>query len=365
MPNTKRPAAIRADNASAPRRHRRDTGAADHSVTVPARGASAEGMSMEPIPYLSGEGSPEPRDTLICLHCSASSGRQWKALADSLADDLTVLTPDLLGYDGRTPWPVGAPLSLDDEVEHLAPLITAQAGGIHLLGHSYGGAVALQIAMRWPDRIKSLTLVRAGALSPAARQPGDDAARLRRDPARPLGAADGRAGPCRRRGALRRLLVRRRCLGADQPGPPAGARAAHAEGRRRVHRRPRGRCAGRRLRAPADAGPAARRRSVAGAGADDPGATRAPAAERRTGHAGRARPHGAGAGAGADRARAAGDRAGGRPRCRRRSASAPASRSARRCPTCAPRPRTRRRGAAGRPSGRRVRRAGWRRGRAC
>ena len=112
---------------------------------------------MEPIPYLSGEGSPEPRDTLICLHCSASSGRQWKALADSLASDVTVLTPDLLGY-GRTPWPAGAPLSLDDEVDHLAPLITAQAGRIHLLGHSYGGAVALQIALRWPDRIKSLTL---------------------------------------------------------------------------------------------------------------------------------------------------------------------------------------------------------------
>ena len=53
---------------------------------------------MQPIPYLSGEGSPEPRDVLICLHCSASSGRQWSALAESLADDLTVLTPDLLGY---------------------------------------------------------------------------------------------------------------------------------------------------------------------------------------------------------------------------------------------------------------------------
>jgi pimeloyl-ACP methyl ester carboxylesterase len=115
-------------------------------------------MSMQPIPYLSGEGSPEPRDVLICLHCSASSGRQWSALAESLADDLTVLTPDLLGYAEPTGWPAGAPLSLDDEVEHLAPLISAQAGRIHLLGHSYGAAVALQIALRWPDRIRSLTL---------------------------------------------------------------------------------------------------------------------------------------------------------------------------------------------------------------
>ena len=113
---------------------------------------------MEPIPYRSGEGSPEPRDVLICLHCSASSGRQWAALAGALADELTVLTPDLLGYTEQTAWPAGAPLSLDDEVGHLAPLITAQAGRIHLLGHSYGGAVALQVALRWPDRIRSLTL---------------------------------------------------------------------------------------------------------------------------------------------------------------------------------------------------------------
>ena len=149
---------------------------------------------MEPIPYLSGEGSPEPRDTLICLHCSASSGRQWKALADSLADELTVLTPDLLGYADRTPWPVGAPLSLDDEVEHLAPLITAQAGRIHLLGHSYGGAVALQIALRWPDRIKSLTLyepVRFRLLldSPAMTPLAYDVIRLARSVQRMAGPA--------------------------------------------------------------------------------------------------------------------------------------------------------------------------------
>ena len=29
---------------------------------------------------------------------------------------------------------------------------------MHLFGHSYGGAVALQLALRWPDRVRSLTL---------------------------------------------------------------------------------------------------------------------------------------------------------------------------------------------------------------
>jgi len=122
---------------------------------------------MEPIPYLSGEGMPEPRETLICLHCSASSGRQWAPLAASLGDRLTVLAPDLIGYGGPTPWPAGAAVSLDDEAAALAALIESHPGGVHLLGHSYGGAVALQVAMRWPDRIKSLTLyepVRFGLL---------------------------------------------------------------------------------------------------------------------------------------------------------------------------------------------------------
>jgi pimeloyl-ACP methyl ester carboxylesterase len=113
---------------------------------------------MEPIPYLSGEGTAQARETLICLHCSASSGRQWAALAASLDEQLNVLVPDLIGYAGQAPWPAQAKVSLDDEADALAALIESHPGGVHLLGHSYGGAVALQVAMRWPGRIKSLTL---------------------------------------------------------------------------------------------------------------------------------------------------------------------------------------------------------------
>ena len=178
-----------------------------------------------------------------------------------------MLTPDLLGYAEHTPWPAGAPLSLDDEVEHLAPLITAQAGRIHLLGHSYGGAVALQIALRWPDRIKSLTLyepVRFRLLldSPAMTPLAYEVIRLARSVQRMAGPAPADAAA--------RFVDYWSGDGAWAKTSPArqqAARAAHAEGRRRVHRGPRGRRAGRRLRAPADAGPAARRRPLAGAGA--------------------------------------------------------------------------------------------------
>ncbi|HEU0204959.1 MAG TPA: alpha/beta hydrolase [Burkholderiaceae bacterium] len=97
----------------------------------------------------------QPRETLLCLHCSGSSGRQWTPMIAALSARFDVKAPDLLGYAGQVCWAVGAPASLDDEAVALEPLLE---GGVHLFGHSYGGAVALQMALRWPERVKSLTL---------------------------------------------------------------------------------------------------------------------------------------------------------------------------------------------------------------
>src|SRR4051812_4495011 len=88
-------------------------------------------------------------DAVVCLHCSAGSGRQWAGVARSLGDRFTVIAPDLLGADDAAPWPLDRAVSLDDEVAHLAPWLEAHPEGVHLVGHSYGGAVALQVAIRW------------------------------------------------------------------------------------------------------------------------------------------------------------------------------------------------------------------------
>jgi pimeloyl-ACP methyl ester carboxylesterase len=98
----------------------------------------------------------DPREPMICLHCSGSSGRQWDPYLSALREHHRVLAPDLLGATSPGLWPVGAPVSLDDEARALAPLLAAAPA--HLVGHSYGGAVALQMALRWPERVRSLTL---------------------------------------------------------------------------------------------------------------------------------------------------------------------------------------------------------------
>lgn len=95
---------------------------------------------------------------VMCLHSSGSSGRQWLALAESLGTGYEIDMPDLQGYGGNPVWPKGVSLSLAEEAERLMPLLLASENPVHLVGHSYGGAVALRLALSVPHRVRSLSL---------------------------------------------------------------------------------------------------------------------------------------------------------------------------------------------------------------
>jgi len=95
---------------------------------------------------------------VVCLHASASSSAQWRPLMDRLAGRFRVLAVDLYG-SGKSPrWPDDRPLSLADEAALLAPVLSAAGDRFHVIGHSYGGAVALEVALAEPGRIESLVL---------------------------------------------------------------------------------------------------------------------------------------------------------------------------------------------------------------
>ncbi|HSE05443.1 MAG TPA: alpha/beta hydrolase, partial [Methylomirabilota bacterium] len=95
---------------------------------------------------------------VVCVHASASSSAQWRPLMDRLAGRFRTLAPDLYG-SGKSPrWPAIRPLSLADEVALLDPVLAAAGERFHLVGHSYGGAVALQAALAAPGRVESLVL---------------------------------------------------------------------------------------------------------------------------------------------------------------------------------------------------------------
>jgi pimeloyl-ACP methyl ester carboxylesterase len=100
------------------------------------------------------------KSCVIALHCSLGSGRQWAALAEELGSDYQMIAPDISGY-GDNPGPLILPTSLAEEVELLGDRLREANGPIHLVGHSYGGAVAFKIATDSPfvSRVRSLTLI--------------------------------------------------------------------------------------------------------------------------------------------------------------------------------------------------------------
>lgn len=93
---------------------------------------------------------------VVCVHSSASSSGQWRALMDKMSDRWRVLAVDLYGYGNSPPWPDDRAMYLDDEIALLEPVFEAAGDGFHLVGHSFGGAIALKAALQNPGRLSSL-----------------------------------------------------------------------------------------------------------------------------------------------------------------------------------------------------------------
>lgn len=96
-------------------------------------------------------------DSVVCIHSSASTSGQWRNLMAALADRYRAIAVDLYGYGKSPAWSADRRLRLADEIDLIEPVLP-RTGRYHLAGHSYGGAIALRMALDQPDRIASLAL---------------------------------------------------------------------------------------------------------------------------------------------------------------------------------------------------------------
>ena len=101
--------------------------------------------------------------TIIALHCSGANGSQWRALEDMLDAGSRLIAPDHYGCESVGPWPGERAFSIDDEAARTLAIVDATERKVHLVGHSYGGGVALHIALLRPHRIASLSLYEPSA----------------------------------------------------------------------------------------------------------------------------------------------------------------------------------------------------------
>lgn len=122
---------------------------------------------------------------VLALHCMLAAGAAWRGVQATLPG-AAFACPDLPGHGGAPDWDGGAYM---DQALELA-LEAAPEGSFDLLGHSYGGCLALRLLVEHPERVRSLTLVEPVmfAAAPRAMQARQDA--LMGEYARALDAGD-------------------------------------------------------------------------------------------------------------------------------------------------------------------------------
>ncbi len=142
---------------------------------------------MSLAPYFREAGSGEG---VVCLHSNASASAQWRPLMERLSSRFRVFAPDTLGAGKSPAWPTGQTVGLSDEVALLRPVLELAGSPLSLVGHSYGGAIALISALSNPQMVRALVLYEPTLFSLLDEEaPGQDAANGIREAAADAAAA--------------------------------------------------------------------------------------------------------------------------------------------------------------------------------
>ena len=110
-----------------------------------------------------------PRSRLVLVHGSVvNATTTWRA-QQPLADEFELVVPNRRGFP---PGPEVTAVDFEDEADWLLERIGA---GAHLVGHSYGGVIALLAAGRRPSAVRSLTVIEPPAFGVARGNAAADA----------------------------------------------------------------------------------------------------------------------------------------------------------------------------------------------
>jgi pimeloyl-ACP methyl ester carboxylesterase len=100
---------------------------------------------------------------VLLVHGITSSADAWRNVTPALAEDYTVVAPDLLGHGGSAK-PRGD-YSLGAYASGLRDLMAALGHErATVVGHSMGGGIAMQLAYQFPERVERMALVSSGGL---------------------------------------------------------------------------------------------------------------------------------------------------------------------------------------------------------
>lgn len=112
-------------------------------------------------------GAAGPGPTVVLLHGLGASAAFWRPVVAELSSrGVHCLVPDLLGFAGSIR--LGTHFHLDDQAAAVLRLLEQHDGGpVLLVAHSYGAAVAVELAVDRPDLFERLVLVSPAAFADA------------------------------------------------------------------------------------------------------------------------------------------------------------------------------------------------------
>lgn len=96
---------------------------------------------------------------VVLLPPGASPAAAWRGVIAELQRPHQCIAVNLAGYGDTEPLPMTPAESFDAEVDAILALLDRLGEPVHLVGHSFGGAVAWLAAARQPASCRSLTLL--------------------------------------------------------------------------------------------------------------------------------------------------------------------------------------------------------------
>ena len=103
-------------------------------------------------------GNPD-KPLLLLIHGGRDHARNWDWVARALRDDWHIVAPDLRGH-GDSSWAIGGMYSMPEFVLDVSSLLEAIGEfPVTIVGHSLGGAIALQYTGVFPERVRRLVAI--------------------------------------------------------------------------------------------------------------------------------------------------------------------------------------------------------------
>jgi pimeloyl-ACP methyl ester carboxylesterase len=98
-------------------------------------------------------------ETVVLIHSSVAGAKQWRSLMDLLANDFHVVAINLLGYGKTRAWPDRRPQTLEDQAKLIEAFLPSDGSKISVVGHSFGGSVAMKAAQIYKNQVRRLVLI--------------------------------------------------------------------------------------------------------------------------------------------------------------------------------------------------------------